>query len=181
MTMVLKESNREGRTMSKEGEGLYILDAITNECTYYELFSHYPIKHKVQVNPRIFKTHNELLIRNDLIDCQIDICSLEVPALFTENFDYQDMRGDFLVGILESEILGKRIFCHIIKSEYAATASTQQVYDSISKDVIQRWTYPIVPDNMRNQHYVHSRFNIYKEKGLSISRFFIFFIVVQRF
>lgn len=117
----------------------------------------------------MFKSHQELLIRNDLIDCRIDICSIEVPALFTENFDYQDMRHDFLRGILESELLGKTIFCHLTQG-YAASASTQQTYDAISKDVLNRWTYPLVPDNFHlDSTYSHIRPNIYKGKHVLLA------------
>lgn len=45
---------------------------------------------------------------------KVDICSLEVLLLFTENFDYQDTRMDFLKGVLESDILNKNIYAHII-------------------------------------------------------------------
>lgn len=37
-----------------------------------------------------------LAIRSDLMDCYIDICSPEVLLKFAENFDYGDIRQDFL-------------------------------------------------------------------------------------
>jgi translation initiation factor eIF-2B subunit epsilon len=82
------------------------------------------------------------------------------------------MRHDFVRGILESELLGKTIFCHLLTHQYAASISTQQVYDAVSKDVLSRWVYPIVPDNMmRHQtEYMHTRPNIYKGKGVVLSR-----------
>jgi translation initiation factor eIF-2B subunit epsilon len=69
---------------------------------------------------------------------------LQVPALFTENFDYQDMRRDFVRGILTSDLLGKTIHTFVIDDEYAARVRSTQLYDSISKDVISRWTFPMV-------------------------------------
>lgn len=38
----------------------------------------------------------------------------QVPALFTENFDYQFFYPDFVNGILTSDLLGKTICCNII-------------------------------------------------------------------
>jgi translation initiation factor eIF-2B subunit epsilon len=39
---------------------------------------------------------------------------LQVPPLFTENFDYQFFYPDFVNGILTSDLLGKTICCTII-------------------------------------------------------------------
>lgn len=39
---------------------------------------------------------------------------MEVPALFVENFDYQNMRPDFINGVLTSDLLGKSISCTVI-------------------------------------------------------------------
>jgi translation initiation factor eIF-2B subunit epsilon len=116
---------------SKSEEQLFVLDSKTNELLQYEPFQRYPAKTKIGFGFHHFKAHQEISVRNDLIDCQIDICSVEVLALFTENFDYQDIRQDFLHGILESDILGKTIYCHILESGYAAPASTLQMYNSI--------------------------------------------------
>lgn len=54
-----------------------------------------------------------------------------MPALFTENFDYQDIRKDFLSGILDSELLGKTVYLEIVDSGYAALVSTQQMYNAV--------------------------------------------------
>lgn len=39
---------------------------------------------------------------------------MEVPALFVENFDYQNMRPDFIDGVLTSDLLGKTMRCTIV-------------------------------------------------------------------
>ncbi|KAJ3410454.1 hypothetical protein HDV05_003716 [Chytridiales sp. JEL 0842] len=170
MTMVVKTANPNHRTRARGEEGLYVLDAATSECVHYD--SLYPKKRKLNLNLEVFKAHNELQVRNDLIDCQIHICSVDVPALFTENFDYQDVRKHFVRGILESDILGKTIFCHIISDTYAARVRSTQMYDSVSKDIISRWAFPVVPDSniFGDEAYVYSRPHIYKEKKVILSR-----------
>ncbi|KAJ3387866.1 hypothetical protein HDU92_001754 [Lobulomyces angularis] len=174
MTMVLKEASPGHRTRSKGEEGLFVLDAKTKELLHYESLEVYPPKKKVEFDiQEIFKYHQEIEVRNNLIDCQIDICSLEVPPLFTENFDYQDIRKDFVKGILESEILTKTFYAHILTGEYAARVRSTQMYDSVSRDIMARWTFPIVPDSniLGNTTYVCSRPNIYKEKhSLKLAR-----------
>ncbi|RZC83861.1 hypothetical protein C5167_046649 [Papaver somniferum] len=77
-----------------------------------------------------------LQLHNDIEDCYIDVCSPEVPSFFADNFDYQQLRRDFVKGLLEDDVMGYKIFIHEIQSDYAA----------ISKDIMQRSTYPLVPD-----------------------------------
>ncbi|TPX75512.1 hypothetical protein CcCBS67573_g03213 [Chytriomyces confervae] len=171
MTMVVKTASPTHRTRSKGEEGIYVLDAATHECVQYR--SLFPKKQKLKLDLEFFNSHSELQVRNDLIDCQIDICSVDVPALFTENFDYQEIRKHFVRGILESDILGKQIHCHIISDTYAARVRSTQMYDSISKDVMARWTYPMVPDtNIQGSALsTYKYFNpyIYKENNVILS------------
>lgn len=42
--------------------------------------------------------------------------------------------------------MGYKIYTHQIHSNYAAKLENFRSYDTISKDIIQRWTYPLVPD-----------------------------------
>ncbi|KAI9324285.1 putative translation initiation factor eIF-2B subunit epsilon [Zopfochytrium polystomum] len=170
MTMVLKSASPSHRTRSRGEEGIYVLDSVTRQCVHYD--SVYPKKRKLKISTELFKAHPELKVRNDLIDCQIDICSIDVPALFTENFDWQDIRRHFVRGILESDLLGKTIYCHIISSKYSARVRSTQMYDSISKDMIARWTFPMVPDGniTGDLSYTHSSPHIYKEKNVVLSR-----------
>ncbi|KAH7529362.1 hypothetical protein FEM48_Zijuj05G0176200 [Ziziphus jujuba var. spinosa] len=43
-------------------------------------------------------------------------------------------------------IMGYKIFTHEIHSSYVARLDNFYSYDTVSKDIIQRWTYPLVPD-----------------------------------
>lgn len=74
----------------------------------------------------------DLEVRIDLTDCSIDVCSVDVPALFTENFDYEDLRVDFVHGVLTSDILGKAIYCHVPKTGYSARAKDTKSYGAIT-------------------------------------------------
>lgn len=48
--------------------------------------------------------------------------------------------------IIALQIMGYKIFTYEIHSSYAARIDNYRSYDTISKDIIQRWTYPFVPD-----------------------------------
>ena len=46
-------------------------------------------KDNVSIPLQILKEHPDILIRKDLLDCHIDICSPEFMLQFSDNFDYQ--------------------------------------------------------------------------------------------
>ncbi|KAJ3197043.1 hypothetical protein HK101_006506 [Irineochytrium annulatum] len=95
-----------------------------------------------------------------------------VPPLFTENFDYQDLRTDFVRGILTLNVLGKQFHCHIVSDKYAVRVRSTQMYDAISKDVLDRWPYPMVPDTniLDGSSYTYGPDHIYKEKDVLLAR-----------
>ncbi|ORZ23764.1 translation initiation factor eIF-2B subunit epsilon [Lobosporangium transversale] len=175
MTMVLKKASPHHRSRAVGDGSLFVLDQSSKECLHYQ-----PVKafkstrqdRRMTMDMEIFEKHPEIQIRNDLIDCQIDICSVEVPALFTENFDYQDIRADFVHGILTSDLLGKTIHFHEVSDVYAARVRSTQMYDAVSKDIISRWTFPMVPDSNlpTGDCYEYRRGLVYKEKSVVLSR-----------
>ncbi|KAI5122066.1 hypothetical protein M0805_006049 [Coniferiporia weirii] len=147
MTMVVKESGAVHRTRPRGETSIFVLDSHTQECLHYEAVQGYPPQTHARIPREILNEHSEIEIRNDLIDCYIDVCSLEVPSLFQDNFDYQDIRRDFVHGVLTSDLLMKNIYCHVITDGYAARVKDTKSYASISKDILARWTFPLVPDD----------------------------------
>ncbi|KAF9418775.1 hypothetical protein BGZ94_009602, partial [Podila epigama] len=175
MTMVLKKASPHHRSRAVGDGSLFVLDQTSKECVHYQpvkAFKSSKQDRRMTMDMEIFEKHPEVQIRNDLIDCQVDICSVEVPALFTENFDYQDIREDFVHGILTSDLLGKTIHFHEVHDVYAARVRSTQMYDAISKDIISRWTFPMVPDSnlQAGDCYEYRRGLVYKEKSVVLSR-----------
>lgn len=170
MTMVVKESGAVHRTRSRADYGIFVLDSQTSQCLHYEAAVGYPPTRRVQIPRDVLAEHPEVEIRNDLIDCCIDVCSVEVPSLFQDNFDYGDIRRDFVHGVLTSDLLMKDIYCYIIKEGYASRVSDTRSYDSVSKDILSRWTFPLVPDdNHPGGHaYEYLRGNTYIAKDNSV-------------
>ncbi|KAI9164442.1 translation initiation factor eIF-2B epsilon subunit, GEF [Blastocladiella emersonii ATCC 22665] len=173
MTMVLKEGSAYHG--ARGPHAVFCLEPGTTKCLQYVHLDRADAR-ELHINPEVLDAHKDLMLRNDLIDCGIDICSIEVLALFSENFDYQDIRRDFVRGILESDLFVKSIYGHVIHDEYAVRVRNTQLYDRISLDMMRRWTYPLVPDanalgtpgDLAN--FTHSRGNIYREKPVFLSR-----------
>lgn len=52
----------------------------------------------VKVDASLFSERDQSQVRCDLMDTQIAICAPEVLMLFSDNFDYQNLRRDFVTG-----------------------------------------------------------------------------------
>lgn len=74
------DENTDEVCRPKGETAIWTLDKDTKECLNYEGVPAVPKLRKATVpNPRAFlKTRGEIEIRNDLIDCGIDVCSAEV-------------------------------------------------------------------------------------------------------
>ncbi|KAI0797687.1 hypothetical protein C8Q75DRAFT_861962 [Abortiporus biennis] len=170
MTMVVKESGAVHRTRSKGDSAVFVLDPETSECLHYEPITGYPPTKVARIPREVLQEHPEIEVRNDLIDCAIDVCSVEVPSLFQDNFDYGDIRRDFVHGVLTSDLLMKSIHCYVVKEGYAARVADTRSYDAISKDILSRWTFPLVPDDNHpgGHSYEHLRGNKYIPQDNSV-------------
>jgi translation initiation factor eIF-2B subunit epsilon len=67
--------------------------------------------------------------------------------------------------------MGYKIFVHEIRADYAARIDNFRSYDTVSKDIIHRWTYPLVPDvmNFGNTATKLERQGIYRGSGMDES------------
>uniref|UniRef100_I1NC49 Translation initiation factor eIF2B subunit epsilon n=1 Tax=Glycine max TaxID=3847 RepID=I1NC49_SOYBN len=150
MTMVIKRSKPNPAIhQSRLGtdELFMAIDPNTKQLLYYEDKADQS-KGKLHLDKSLLFDNPSLSLHHDKQDCYIDICSPEVLSLFTDNFDYQHLRRHFVKGLLVDDIMGYKIFVHEIHSDYAARIDNFRGYDTVSKDIIHRWTYPLVPDVM---------------------------------
>ncbi|XP_030832339.1 translation initiation factor eIF-2B subunit epsilon [Strongylocentrotus purpuratus] len=168
ITLVFKEAYPGHRSRSTEGEFVVALDS-NKQISHYQKVQK---KREVHFPARLFKENSRVNVRYNLLNTHICICSPRVSELFVDNFDYQTM-DDFIKGVLVSEeIEGNKLFMHIIKEDYAGTMTNLPLYDAISKDVIHRWAFPMVPDNLSvsNFPYSLSRHNVYLAKDVTLEK-----------
>ncbi|KAB8079400.1 nucleotide-diphospho-sugar transferase [Aspergillus leporis] len=174
MTMILREAGRNHRTKSSSSSPVFIVDPTKDRCLHYEEIDHHSSEStRLNIDSEIILTHPELDIRQDLIDCNIDICTPDVLSLWSDSFDYQAPRTQFLFGVLKDyELNGKTIHTHIIKDHYAARVRNLKAYDAVSKDVISRWAYPLCPDTnlLPGHNYELRKGNLYQEQGVTLAR-----------
>jgi translation initiation factor eIF-2B subunit epsilon len=175
VTMVLTPASPLHRTRSQVDPATFILDKNTGRCVFYQGIP--PVDGKrssINIDPELLEDiEDEMVIRNDLIDCCVDICSPHVPQIFQENFDYQYLRSDFVKGVLTSDLLKKTIYAYITDgSEYAARVESWATYDAVSQDVLARWCYPLVPDSnlLESNSYSYEFNHIYKEDKVILAQ-----------
>ncbi|KAH0529771.1 hypothetical protein TsFJ059_004479 [Trichoderma semiorbis] len=172
MTMVLHSGGpADHRTKTNGITPVFVVDTKTQRCLHYDEMNPLQSDHYLSMDPLIAEElSTEFEIRADLIDAQIDICTPEVLALWSESFDYELPRRNFLHGVLKDwELNGKMIYTEIFEDGYAARASNLQMYDAISRDVLGRWTFPFIPENniMPKQTYKKHSNNVVIETGAS--------------
>ncbi|KAF3925346.1 hypothetical protein ABW20_dc0109560 [Dactylellina cionopaga] len=148
------------------------MDVKRQRILHYESLKQSPPTENVCLPKELIKANPKLSLQENLLDCCIDIVSFEVPPLFTENFDWQHSRKDFLHGILMDELYGKTVYAHILKSGYAGRVQSLQTYDAICRDITNRWTYPFCPDSnfLDGTTYKYSRGHIYKESDVILAQ-----------
>mmetsp|Transcript_15421 Transcript_15421/g.29081 ORF Transcript_15421/g.29081 Transcript_15421/m.29081 type:complete len:805 (-) Transcript_15421:48-2462(-) len=97
-----------------------------------------------------FTSNSEIELRNDMLDTGIYICSPDVLARFSDEFDYLHISKFIANSVAEEEEgLQSKIYASILKpNEYAARVHDPRTYHAVSRDLLRRWCYPIVPDNL---------------------------------
>lgn len=171
MTMVLREAGEtDHRTKSRTITPVFIVDPRKNRCLHYEETNPFHADRYVDLDPAILE-NAEAEVRTDLIDAQIDICTPDVLALWSESFDYEVPRANFLHGVLKDwELNGKMIHTEIVTEGYSARATNLQMYDAISQDVLGGWVYPFTPDCnlLKGQTYRLRDGNVYQEDDVLV-------------
>ncbi|KAK3181137.1 translation initiation factor eIF-2B epsilon subunit, GEF [Lecanicillium sp. MT-2017a] len=150
MTVVLRSGGQDDHRTKTHGiTPIFVVDNNNKRCLHYDEMSPLNSDHYAMLDPAIpDELSTDFEVRADLIDAQVDICTPEVLALWSESFDYELPRKNFLHGVLKDwELNGKMIYAEVMEEGYAARACNMQMYEAISRDVLGRWTFPFLPEN----------------------------------
>ena len=114
------------------------------------LYDSNPWSPSVALPTSFFEAHAHVQVHNDLSDTGIYICSPDVLARFSDEFDYLFVSKFISNSVAEEELgLQNKIFAYLLKShEYAARIHDPRTYHAVSRDLLRRWAFPIVPDNL---------------------------------
>ena len=110
--------------------------------------------------------HEEVSVYSELSDPGVFYCSPAVLALFSDNFDKQDM--DTLVSeILESDLVDYTIYLEVMARGTAARASSPYMMTAVNALVLARWMYPLVPHPSK---YKYSLGHVYTGRNVKIGK-----------
>ncbi|KAI1080999.1 nucleotide-diphospho-sugar transferase [Whalleya microplaca] len=171
MTIVLREAGEEEHNTKTKGiTPAFVVDPKAKRCLHYEEIHPLQEEHYVTLDPGVLE-NCEAEARTDLIDAEIDICTPDVLSLWSESFDYELPRTNFLYGVLKDwELNGKMIHTEIVNDGYCARVSNLQMYDAVSQDILSGWTHPFTPDCnlLKGQTYRLSDENVYQEDDVEV-------------
>jgi translation initiation factor eIF-2B subunit epsilon len=100
MTILLKQRDSMSTTRQVCDDLLVGVNGKTNQIT---LFHDDITSNETEVPTSFFDIHGNISIRSDLLDCGIDICSPDVLARFSDEFDYKEIRKQFVANIVSEE------------------------------------------------------------------------------
>ena len=168
MTVVMKDVQKGAGIKPIIDDLVVAFDCCTKQLLLFEDDFRKP---SVQLPAEIIKEHPNIEFRTNVLDCHVDICSPELLMQFSDNFDYQDIRRHFIENEVLNWELGMHVYSYFIEKEYAARVHDPRTYHSVCRDIIRRWTYPMVPDAqlLLDSSYTHHGSYVYMEHGVQIS------------
>ncbi|XP_055534339.1 translation initiation factor eIF-2B subunit epsilon [Wyeomyia smithii] len=171
MTVLYKEGVPQQRTGN---EIVIAMEKNTKRLLYHQRLKPQQKEKNFNFPLEIFLQNKEVTLRHGLFDPQIAICSPTVLPLFSDNFDFLT-RDDFVRGLLiNEEILASTIYVSPLpKEEYAIRINNWQTYQLVSRDIANRYVYPLVPDMGvcgYRQQYSFCRNNIYRHQEIHLAR-----------
>lgn len=105
MTSILKRTKSHVKPVSDDLVVAY--DTATSQIVIFEN----DLKSSTCKLPtEILVEHPHIQFTTGLLDCHIDVCSPEVLVQFSDNFDYQDIRKDFIKNEVVNFELGMHIY-----------------------------------------------------------------------
>ena len=126
MTMCMAKAHSSGSLRPVLDDLVVGLDEETHQVV---LFNNEPTRGSVSVASELFKEHGRIAFHSDMLDCRVDVCSPEVLVQISDNFDYQDLRQDFVANEVANFELGPRIMAHVIgPREYCTRVDDFRLY-----------------------------------------------------
>ena len=178
ITLVLKKYKTTNEIKTNYDENILIYNDIDKRIYQFE-----PTYNKKKVE--IFKginakenIDNKFIIRSDLFETGIEICSPKFLEQMTENekFDLQSIR-DSIGQILSDEIYSDTFYLHELGEDaFCGIIRNVESYLKVNFEILNRWAYPIVIDNidMSNKLKINLKqikFGLYGDKESDYKNF----------
>ena len=150
ITSIMKKYKTTNETKTNYDENILIYNEINKRIYQFEPTYN---KKKVEIFKGIISKENmdnKSIIRSDLFETGVEICSTTLLEQMTENekFDLQSIR-DYIGQILSDEIYTDTFYLHELGEDaYCGLIRNVESYLKVNFEILNRWAYPIVIDNI---------------------------------
>ncbi|CAG5104196.1 Similar to Eif2b5: Translation initiation factor eIF-2B subunit epsilon (Mus musculus) [Cotesia congregata] len=172
MSVVFRDIGSSRPTNLTSNTCFSVVNKLTDQLIFYKPSNLESHQKKLQFELSWFLDHEQIEINTGIIDTHVYMCSQTVLSLFSDNFDFQTME-DFIKGVLlNEEILDSRIYRLILEAgDYALPISSWAAYHTLTRDILQRQSYPLTPDMLAPfNNIVYSSKSTYKYKNSGLAR-----------
>jgi translation initiation factor eIF-2B subunit epsilon len=136
----------------RESKDDLIVGVDPNQDNRILVFDDHSRDKSVAIPCSFWTSHSQIELHTDWMDCGIYLCSPDVLARFSDEFDYTDLPKEFVANSVaeEEEGLQNKLYAHVLRQpyEYAARVHDTYTYAAVSQDLLRRWCYPVVPDRL---------------------------------
>jgi len=150
ITSIMKKYKTTNETKTNYDENILIYNEINKRIYQFEPTYN---KKKVEIFKGIISKENmdnKSIIRSDLFETGVEICSTNLLEQMTENekFDLQSIR-DYIGQILSDEIYTDTFYLHELGEDaYCGLIRNVESYLKVNFEILNRWAYPIVIDHI---------------------------------
>jgi translation initiation factor eIF-2B subunit epsilon len=158
LTSIFKKYKNNLNVETKYDQNIVVYDSKTNQILQYESTynnSRVKLNENLKFNIPKPKTANDIpiankyVVRSDLYDTFIDICSVDVLNHFSENFDYHSIRDDLYRNVINSEIYIDQFYLYeITENDYVGNIKNFESYQKVTFEIINRWAHPVVLEHI---------------------------------
>ena len=183
LTSVMKKYKTTNEIKTNYDDNILIYNENTKKILQFEPTND---KKKVEIFKGIIlenskdKADNNLIVRSDLIEAGVDICTHTFLEKMTVNddlkYDFQTIR-DSMGKILSEEIYDDTFYLEELNQDaYCGLIRNVESYLRVNFEILNRWAYPIVIDNidMNNKLGINlkqMRLSLYSDKDANSENF----------
>ena len=172
VTSIMKKYKNTNEIKTNYDENILIYDDNTKKIYQFEstIEENKDISIYETINNKKTNINNKYVVRNDLFETGIEICGVEFLNLLNENFEIQNTRDLIKHMLVNNELYLDTFYIHDLgKDVYCGMIRNIESYLKVNFEILNRWAYPIVIDNidMSNKLKINLKqikYSIYSDK-----------------
>ena len=179
ITSVMKKFKNTNEIKTDYDNNILIYDDNTKKVYQFESTTQENKKINIYetINNKKTNINNNYVVRTDLLETGIHICGSEFLNILNENFEIQNTRDLIKHVLVNNEIYLDTFYVHDLgKDLYCGMIRNIESYLKVNFEILNRWAYPIVIDNvdMSNKLKINLKqikFSLYSDKDTNAENY----------